>query len=50
MGTTGIFSQSDTVGASLTLILTPAFLFSWLIVFETKGKSLEEIEKMLVRK
>jgi MFS transporter, SP family, arabinose:H+ symporter len=26
-----------------------AFLFSWLIVFETKGKSLEEIEKMLVR-
>ena len=26
-----------------------AFLFAWLIVFETKGKSLEEIEKMMMR-
>jgi MFS transporter, SP family, arabinose:H+ symporter len=25
-----------------------AFLFTWFVVFETKGKSLEEIEKMLV--
>ena len=33
-----------------TAVCALAFLFSWLIVFETKGKSLEEIEKMLVRK